>query len=374
MKGWKDCKKILCIRLDNMGDVIMSSPAIRALKENFNCSITLLTSSMGAPIAQFLTFIDRVITFDAPWVKLNNQGGTHEFNELVLQLKKEQFDGAIIFTTFSQSALPAALISYLAGIKRRMAYCRENPYALLTDWLPDKEPYSFIQHQVQRDLNLVEKAGATIKNDDLILQLQRDCGDEVASKLDILGVNINKPWIIVHTGVSEPKRRYPADLWAEAINQIVDRFGYQVLLTGNREESKTIEEIRINTGHHVYNTAGILSLEEFITLIKKAPLLVSVNTSAVHIAAAMGTPQVVLYALSNPQHLPWKAKGNLLLFDIPAELRSRNEILQHTHKNHHPQDLPMVRPEDIVEACSSLLVRKEEPIIPPMIPLQILEQ
>jgi ADP-heptose:LPS heptosyltransferase len=111
MKGWKDCKKILCIRLDNMGDVIMSSPAIRALKENFNCSITLLTSSMGAPIAQFLTFIDRVITFDAPWVKLNNQGGTHEFNELVLQLKKEQFDGAIIFTTFSQSALPAALIT-----------------------------------------------------------------------------------------------------------------------------------------------------------------------------------------------------------------------------------------------------------------------
>jgi ADP-heptose:LPS heptosyltransferase len=193
MKGWKDCKKILCIRLDNMGDVIMSSPAIRALKENFNCSITLLTSSMGAPIAQFLTFIDRVITFDAPWVKLNNQGGTHEFNELVLQLKKEQFDGAIIFTTFSQSALPAALVTYLAGIKRRMAFCRENPYALLTDWIPDKEPYSFIQHQVQRDLNLVEKAGATIRDDNLILKLQRDCRDQVASKLDILGVNMNKP-------------------------------------------------------------------------------------------------------------------------------------------------------------------------------------
>jgi ADP-heptose:LPS heptosyltransferase len=352
----------------------MSSPAIRALKENFNCSITLLTSSMGAPIAQFLTFIDRVITFDAPWVKLNNQGGTHEFNELVLQLKKEQFDGAIIFTTFSQSALPAALVTYLAGIKRRMAFCRENPYALLTDWIPDKEPYSFIQHQVQRDLNLVEKAGAVIKDDNLILQLQKDLHDQIARKLESLGVNFSNPWIIVHTGVSEPKRRYPADLWAAAINQIVDKFGYQVLLTGNREEIRSIEEIRINTGNHVYNTAGILSLEEFITLIKEAPLLVSVNTSAVHIAAAMGTPQVVLYALSNPQHLPWKAKGNLLLFDIPAELRSRNEILQHTHRNFHPQDLPMVRPEDIVEACSSLLVRKEDSTIPPMIPLQILEQ
>jgi ADP-heptose:LPS heptosyltransferase len=373
MNGWKDCRKILCIRLDNMGDVIMSSPAIRALKESFNCSITLLTSSMGMPITPFLPFIDQVITFDAPWVRLNNEGSSHEFNELVLRLKKEQFDAAIIFTTFSQTPIPAALVTYLAGIKRRMAYCRENPYALLTDWIPEKEPYTFIQHQVQRDLNLVQNTGASLRDDRLILELKNDCRHELVAKLENLGVDLNKPWMIVHTGVSEPKRRYPQELWAATINQIVD-LGYQVLLTGNRKESRSIEELRTNTRHHVYNTAGILSLDEFITLVKQAPLLVSVNTSAVHIAAAMGTPQVVLYALSNPQHLPWKAKGKLFLFDIPTDMRSHNEILQYTHKHVHPQDLHMIMPVDIVDACRNILLENEEAAIPQMIPLQVLEQ
>jgi ADP-heptose:LPS heptosyltransferase len=352
----------------------MSSPAIRALKESFNCSITLLTSSKGAPIVPYLPFIDQVMTFDAPWVKLDNEGGSHEFNELVLQLKKEKFDGAIIFTTFSQTPIPAALVTYLAGIKRRLAYCRENPYTLLTDWIPEKEPYTFIQHQVQRDLYLVEQTGAWTNDATLILQLQNDCRDQLTNKLAHLGINLNKPWMIVHTGVSEPKRRYSPDLWSAVINLITDELGYQVLLTGNREESKAIEEIRNNTGHHVFNTAGILSLEEFITLIRETPLLISVNTSAIHIAAAMGTPLVVLYALSNPQHLPWKAKGKLLLFDIPPEQRSQNEILQYTHKYLHPQGLPMIMPADIIEACRSILLGNQHSLIPPLVSLEAQEQ
>ena len=69
MDNWKTCKHILCIRPDNMGDVIMSSPAFRALKKTFDCNLTLLTSSMGSLISPFIKEIDETIVFDLPWIK-----------------------------------------------------------------------------------------------------------------------------------------------------------------------------------------------------------------------------------------------------------------------------------------------------------------
>ncbi|HEX8460355.1 MAG TPA: glycosyltransferase family 9 protein, partial [Segetibacter sp.] len=155
IQNWQHCKCILVIRADNMGDLIMNGPAISALKTTFSAKITVLTSSMAAGIAPHLPCIDEVIVFDLPWVKAKAVAGSDEIFHLVKQLKQKKFDAVVIFTVFSQNPLPAAMIAYMAGIPLRLAYCRENPYELLTDWVPDKEPYSFIQHQVERDLNLV---------------------------------------------------------------------------------------------------------------------------------------------------------------------------------------------------------------------------
>ena len=165
MDSWKTCKHILCIRADNMGDVIMSSPAFRALKDTFDCRITLLTSSMGSLITSFIKEIDETIVFDLPWIKTNNKTASEKCFALIEKLRIYHFDAAIIFTVYSQNPLPTALLAYMANIPLRLAYCRENPYALLTDWIPDKEPYSFIQHQVERDLNLVKQIGATTNDE-----------------------------------------------------------------------------------------------------------------------------------------------------------------------------------------------------------------
>src|SRR5829696_7132713 len=103
MNKWTACKNILCVRADNMGDLIMSSPAIRALKESFHCRITVLTSSMGAGIASYIPSIDEVIVCDLPWVKTNHQHDSQQFFAIVEQLKKYEFDAVVIFTVFSQN-------------------------------------------------------------------------------------------------------------------------------------------------------------------------------------------------------------------------------------------------------------------------------
>jgi len=236
MNEWKTCKNILCIRPDNMGDLIMSEPAIRALKETFGCAITLLTSSMAAGIVPFLPGIDDVIQFNAPWVKTNTANGVNDFFNVIEELKQHSFDAAIVFTVFSQNPLPSAMIAYLAGIPKRLAYCRENPYHLLTNWVPDKEPYGFIQHQVQRDLQLVESIGAFTQEKKLHINLPKNIWPDVVEKLSGIGIDFQKPWLILHAGVSEPKREYPQNLWIETGRKIVKELGYQVIFTGNAAE------------------------------------------------------------------------------------------------------------------------------------------
>ncbi len=370
MKDWTGCKNILCIRPDNMGDLIMSAPAMRALKETLGCTITLLTSSMAAGIVPFLPEIDDIIPWNAPWIKATGISEVESFYTIINEVKNRRFDAAVIFTVYSQNPLPSALLAYLAGIPKRLAYCRENPYDLLTHWIPDKEPYCFVKHQVQRDLQLVESVGAVTQNKKLHLQLRNNVWPGVVKKLSGIGVDLQEPWLIAHAGVSEKKREYSQVLWMETGRKIVQELDHQIILTGNYTERRILQHLQQGIGKNAFNTAGLLSLEEFITLIKKAPLVVSVNTSTIHMAAALETPVIVLYALSNPQHSPWMATGKVLIYEIPEALRSRNEVIRHVDEKIHLKNVPMVMPEDILQAIRDLLFGNGDNFIPAMIPLQ----
>src|SRR4051794_11425704 len=115
-RSWQHCKNILVIRADNMGDLIMSAPAIRAVKQTFNARITVLTSSMAVGITPYLEEIDEVIVYDLPWVKAREVVASQEIFSLVQILKERAFDAVVIFTVFSQNPLPAAMVAFMAGI------------------------------------------------------------------------------------------------------------------------------------------------------------------------------------------------------------------------------------------------------------------
>lgn len=353
-----------------MGDLLMSSPAIWALKESLNCKISVLTSSMAAGLAGHLPCIDEVIEYDTPWVKNEQPDVVDSFDEIVSTLKSKAFDGAVIFSVYSQNPLPSVMMAYLAGIPKRLAYCRENPYGLLTHWVPDKEPYDFIQHQVKRDLDLVKTIGAGVCRDELVLDVSAAQVKRALQKLSEAGVATDRPWIILHAGVSEKKREYPADLWIETGQKIIQETGCQLVLTGSASEKKLTDYLQTGIGKNAFSIAGLFSLSEFIALVKKSSLVVSVNTSTVHIAAATSTPVIVLYALTNPQHAPWRAKGELLLFDVAENLQSKNEVIQFVQRNLHPQNVGMVTPQQIIQAVQKVLFSNDNLLIPELIPLR----
>jgi ADP-heptose:LPS heptosyltransferase len=352
-----------------MGDLIMTVPAIRALKESFGAKITVLTSSMAKSVIKHIPEIDDAIIFDLPWVKSAKEPDADSVNEVVSIIKDKQFDAAVIFTVYSQNPLPTAMLAYLAGVPKILAYCRENPYHLITDWVPDKEPYTQIKHQVKRDLDLVATVGAVTGDQALALSVNNNLFGSIASKLRECGVDFNKPWLILHPGVSERKREYPVKLWAEAGGKLIRDSGFQLLLTGSSSEKELTDQLQSIIGTGSFSLGGMFNLDEFICLIKHAPVMVSVNTGTIHIAAAVNTPVVVLYAQTNPQHSPWGVPHKVLPFPLPMHLRSSNEVIAYVNKTVYSTPAGVPNANDIVAAVEALLNPPNLPVQPsPEIP------
>jgi len=356
--SWFGCKKILCIRADNMGDLIMTTPALRALKETFGCSITVLTSRMGNIISPFIEEIDDVIVHDVPWIKTNNLFDANSLASLIEKIKQQNFDAAIIFTVYSQNPLPAAMLAYMAGIPRRLAYCRENPYELLTNWVIEKEPLDFIQHQVQRDLDLVATIGANTRSDKLSIKVNENAVTTAYKKLREINFSRDDDWIIFHPGVSEEKRRYPLDSWIELGKIISKQLRKKILITGSAAEKNLAETIQQGIGNAAYVAAGLFSIEEFIAIVGEASLVISVNTSTVHIAAATQTPVIVLYALTNPQHTPWKVPSKVLPFPVDEALKSTNAIINYVNKHFFDKSVHFPNAKNIFYAVVDMLKKE----------------
>lgn len=353
--NWSDFKHILCVRPDNLGDVLMTSPAIRALKESVpGRKITLLTSKAGKAVAELIPEIDEIIAFDIPWYKHGHISSGQEALTIIERIKAEKFDAAIIFTVFSQNPLPTAMLCFMAGIPRIAGYCRENPYRLITDWIPDKEPLYEIKHEVVRQLDLVKYLGAAVKNEVLALKVEKKVERLVLEKLRRNGINVDKPWLVLHPGVSETKRQYPIALFAEVVQHFV-KMGYQVLLTGVLSETALADYVIAEAGIGVYSLMGKLNMKELIALIAQAPLLIANNTGPVHIAAAVNTPVVVVYAMTNPQHTPWKVAQKVLPFEVPKAIRSKNIIIEKANEQSFGKNKGMIQPQEVVMAAIELL-------------------
>lgn len=348
--AWGGATRILCVRLDNMGDVLMCTPAMRALVQALpGRSLTLLASPAAAAVASFIPELDAVLAYSAPWVKGGAPADADEAREFVGLLRAAGFDGAVIFSSFSQSALPAALLCFQAGIPLRLAYCRENPYRLLTDWVRDPEPGHGIRHEVLRQLALVADIGCRPDSQRLSFAVRHADLEWARRRLRPVLAG-GPPWVLMHPGASAPSRRYPAAHWAGVLRRLTVEHGLRVVASGEAGDAELIAGIIRESGVSAHSLAGELDVGKLGAVIALAPVFVSNNTGPAHIAAALGTPVVDLYALTNPQHTPWQVESRVLFHDVPCRYCYKSVCPQGHHRC-----LAGVEPERVVAAVRSLL-------------------
>lgn len=357
--GWDGARNLLCIRLDSIGDVLMTAPAIAALTAAHpGRRITLLTSPEGAAAAGLVPAVDAVLASTVPWMKHSPAGRNSRAEyALAAELRRRRFDGAVIFCVYSQSPLPAAFLCHLADIPLRLAYCHENPYHLLSHWVPDPEPGQLVRHEVRRHLDLVASVGCFPADERIALSIPESARTQVRILLHAAGLPAARPWIAIHPGSSAPSRRYPPEQFAAAADRLAAATGYGILFTGAAGEQPLIDMIRGLMRTPAHSLAGRLTLPELAALIDRTPLLITNNTGPAHIAAATGTPVVVLYALTNPQHAPWKAASRVLSHDVPCRYCYKS-VCPERHNN----CLRLISPDDVVRAAYELLETARPPV------------
>ncbi len=353
---WDGAARLLCVRLDTLGDVLMTTPAIRALREaRPGCHITLLTSSAGAAVAHLIPEIDKVIVYDAPWLKATPpRADSHLEYGMAEQLRRAAFDAAVIFTVYSQNPLPAAFLCYLAGVPLRLAHCRENPYQLLTHWVREPEPQHFVRHEVRRHLDLIATVGGRTEDERLSLQIPAGATERVRALLTGEGVQLDRPWLVIHPGASAPSRRYPAELYARAASMLAGEGGCQIIWTGRGTEAQLVAHIQAMMNAPSVSLVDRLGLGELAALLQLSPLLIANNTGPVHVAAAVGTPVVVLYALTNPQHTPRGVPHRVLNHDVPCKYCYSSLCPEQHHRC-----LRLVEPGRVMAAAVELLAERE---------------
>ena len=368
---WRDAARVLVVRLDALGDVLMTTPAIRALRASGppGRTITLLTSPSGAAVARLIPEVDAVLTYDAPWMKATaprRDGATDR--AFLARLQAGRFDAAVIATVYSQNPLPAALLCHLADIPLRLAHCRENAYGLLTDPVAELEPATTIRHEAQRQLDLVATVGATTPDERFSLRVPDEARASIRARLATLGFLSEPgtpPWAVIHPGATAASRRYPPDQFADVAGRLVAA-GWRLIFTGDASEAALVESIRAaipGTGAPASASttlAGALDLAEFAALIELAPVLVSNNTGPVHIASALGTPVVDLYALTNIQHTPWLVPHRVLYHDVPCKLCYKSVC----PLGHH-DCLRLVPPAAVAAAAVELARAGRSGLVPP---------
>jgi ADP-heptose:LPS heptosyltransferase len=253
-----------------------------------------------------------------------------------------------VFTVYSQSPLPAALLCLLADIPLRLAHCRENPYELLTDWIREREPEEIVRHEVRRQLDLVGALGLTVADEHIAIRLPAEAYERPRRLLRAAGIDLDASWVVVHPGASAPSRRYRADGYASVVRGL-EESGHRVILTGDASELPLVEEVQAGAGVETVSLAGALEIAELAALLAMAPVLVANNSGPVHLAAAVGTPVVDLYALTNPQHTPWGVESRVLFKDVPCRSCYKSVCLREDHAC-----LDLIDPGEVIEAALAI--------------------
>lgn len=348
MNEWLTAKNILAMRLDNIGDVIMLGPALRAIKETSpQARLTLLASPAGSTAAPLLPWIDEVITWRTIWQDVGNRIPFDPARErqLIEMLAERQFDAALIFTSFSQTPHTPGYVCYLAGIPLRAGETKEFGGSTLTTELrgaPEE------LHQAERNLRLIERLGFVVRERRLTVALPDGARQAVPTLLTKAGLHPQQPYLLLHPGASAQARRYPVERFG-VIVRLLSRRGWPVLVTGVEREAALLEELQAHAPQ-IHALLGGTSLAEYTALVERAALVICNDTLPMHLADAVRTPAIVLFSGTDHEE-QWRPRT------IRHRLLRRSTSCYPCYLFECPigQACLNIAPEEVVEEIETLL-------------------
>jgi len=348
-RGAVDIKRILAIRLDHIGDVLITTPALRLLRQGFpKARLDVLAGSWAAELLRDDPDLDRIRTFDAGWY--GGGDGLGRLARLIRTLRRERYDLVIDF----RGDLRHLMLARIIGAPLVFGYGIRGGGFLLTS----EVPYDESAHEVERALSLARVAtGDDGDPGGLIIRLRPE--DEAAAQelFHRVGVDARRLLVALCPASRNRSRWWQGEKFTEVARHLVERYRAEVLVFGDASSTDAAASVIAAQLPGVRPLMGRTSLRTFAAALARVDLIVSVESSPIHFASALNKPIVTLFGGSSlpAQWGPYRTEHRIVHRQVPCSPC-------HLLRCPLPQVLCMeaITPVDVTRACDELLTELAE--------------
>ena len=300
-----DPNRILLIRPDHLGDVLLTSPAIRALKNaNPQLEIHALVGPWSADVIANFPEVDLVLTLAFPGfsrtAKINLRSPYQLAVATAARLRRIGYGSAIIMRP---DHWWGALVAQLAGIPERVGYDLPDVAPYLT------EPTTYEhEHAVLQNLRLLKRWLPAVKSGELVNQFIVHENDQayINGYLGVWGISKDKPIFCIHPGTGTAVKHWTEEGWAQTADILTEQLDAQVIFTGNDKELALVQRIVGKMKQAAIIMAGDTRVGQLAALFQRAKVVLGPDSGPLHLAAAVQAPTVTLFGPADPIEFgPW---------------------------------------------------------------------
>lgn len=295
---------ILVLRLDHIGDVIMSTAVYRTIKARYPASkVTVVVGRWGRPVLENNTSVDEVIVHDCPWWKTVRGEKPGWFRWLIKDypalLKKIRTGGFDVGIDLRGDFRHILLFLFLGRVRYRLSYDRSGGEHLLDEAVA----YEIGAHEIEKNFSLLREIHAQEtdperKRPEVFPAVKER--EKTAAFLKARKVTNDILKVVVHPGAGNDLRRWPEERFTELVKWLTGELDAWVFLVGGEGERALIEMIMGRTPRTA-NLAGVLTILETAALIEKSNLFIGNDSAICHLASCFDVPLLVLYGPTDPE-------------------------------------------------------------------------
>lgn len=330
-------KRLLIIRPDHLGDVLLSTPAIRAIKQKRpDITIHALVGEWSADVLANYDEIDMVLTLPFPGFNRNaSEPAMNPYMQAIQsasKLRKIGYSSAIIMRP---DHWWGAMLAFFAGIRERVGFDLGNVSQFLTNRLPYQR-----DHMVIQGLRLAEHWTGELQASDAHYEFTVEARDShyIDNYLEEWGIPREQKLICIHPGSGAWVKLWVEQNWAKVADMLTSQFRAPIIFTGGTSELPLINTITTYMSEKAYVVAGTTNIGQLAALYKRAHVVLGPDSGPMHLAAAVGTPTVTLFGAADPiEFAPWGDARSHAILSSDIECRPCRVLDWHDDKmEYHP--------------------------------------
>lgn len=338
----KEIKRILVVNLGGIGDILLSTPALKALRRLYpNTHIALLTIPRSRGIVGRLSYINEIFVYETGWKKSLG---------LIFALRRRKFDMMINMRTLATlgGTIKIWLLFFMLRPKYKVGRDTKGKGFFLNVKVP--ETYIGTKHDIEYNMDIIKMLGGSAEDKKVELNLTKEDMEFADNFLKSHAVQDSDIIVGISPGAPWPTKRWPLENFAKVID-FLSKSGYKIIIMGSKEEKYLEDKFKQVKGLDYISAIGETDIGQFAALIKKCAIHITNDTGAMHIAIAVGTPVVAIFGPSHIERFdPRNISDRAVVLYKRVECSPCNKKICDSMKC-----LKSILPEEVIEASLKLL-------------------